>query len=308
MAVSDVLVLRALGVGDLLTAVPALRAIRREFPSARLRLATSVGLRDLVGLIGGIDDIVPTDDLRTMAFCASPGLAVNLHGRGPRSTQLLRRTDPAQVWCHRDPDLGVGGPAWDDGLHEVDRWCRLLRHHGVGADPTDLRIAAPRSAPVVGAIVVHPGAASASRRWPADRFAAVIREVSGQFGGTTVVTGGPGERALVDEVCRAVGPGVPIRRAAPCRLGEMAALVAHARLVICGDTGIAHMATALAAPSVVLFGPTPPGTWGPRIDEDLHTALWMGRSGDPHADRIDPGLAGIGADRVAAAATKQLGR
>ncbi|ORL81705.1 glycosyltransferase family 9 protein [Prescottella equi] len=308
MAVSDVLVLRALGVGDLATAVPALRALRREFPNARLRLATPIGLRDLVGLIGGIDDIVPTSGLRAMAVHTRPDLAVNLHGRGPQSTTLLRGAGPGGVWCHRDPGIGADGPEWDEHLHEVDRWCALLRHHGVPADPTELRIRRPRSAPVEGAIVVHPGAASAARRWPAARFAAVIRELWSAYGGAVVVTGGPGEGGLVDDVCRAGGSGVPVRRAVPCRLGELAALISHARLVVCGDTGIAHLATAFGTRSVVLFGPTPPRTWGPRVDRHLHTVLWTGRRGDPHGARLDPGLADIEAADVVAAASVQLER
>lgn len=307
MALTDVLVLRALGVGDLLTAVPALRAVRRECHGARMRLATSVELRDLVELIGGIDDILPAAGLAAMEPCGRrPDLAVNCHGRGPQSTALLRRTDPAALWCHRDPDIGAAGPEWDAELHEVDRWCRLVRYHGLDADPTDLRIAAPRTAPVEAAIVVHPGAASAARRWPADRFAAVIRELAVRFPGPVVVTGGPGERGLVEQVCRRVGPDGTVLRAVPCRLREMVALVAHARLVVCGDTGTAHVATAVATPSVVLFGPTPPGRWGPRIDEPLHTVLWAGRCGDPHGDRLDPGLANIDAGQVLSAASAQL--
>lgn len=303
----DVLVLRALGVGDLLTAVPALRAIRRAFPQARLRLATSIELGDLVGLIGGIDDIVPTAGLTAMGpWGGPPDVAVNLHGRGPRSSALLRRTDPAALWCHREPGRPGGGPEWDDDLHEVDRWCRLLRHHGVDADPTDLRVATPPACPPDRVVVVHPGAASAARRWPAARFAQVARALADGGRVPVVVTGGPGESGLVEQVCRDAGPDAHVRPAAPRRLRDVAALVAHARLVICGDTGIAHLATAFATPSVVLFGPTPPRNWGPRIDAPLHTVLWAGRRGDPHGSRLDPGLASIGVAQVESAARDHL--
>jgi ADP-heptose:LPS heptosyltransferase len=62
--------------------------------------------------------------------------------------------------------------------------------------------------------------------------------------------------------------------------------------VACGDTGVAHLATALGTPSVVLFGPTPPAEWGPPPDPG-HAVLWAGRRGDPHAAAPDPGLLAI---------------
>jgi ADP-heptose:LPS heptosyltransferase len=60
--------------------------------------------------------------------------------------------------------------------------------------------------------------------------------------------------------------------------------------VICGDTGVAHLATAYCTPSVVLFGPVSPAEWGPPADRLQHRALWAGRRGSPHADLPDPGL------------------
>jgi ADP-heptose:LPS heptosyltransferase len=60
--------------------------------------------------------------------------------------------------------------------------------------------------------------------------------------------------------------------------------------VICGDTGIAHLATAYGTPSVVLFGPVSPRHWGPPPGRPQHQALWAGYTGDTFADRPDPGL------------------
>jgi hypothetical protein len=67
-------------------------------------------------------------------------------------------------------------------------------------------------------------------------------------------------------------------------------LVAAARVVLCSDTGVAHLATAYRTPSVVLFGPVGPADWGPPPGRLRHRALWSGRHGDPAADRADPGL------------------
>jgi ADP-heptose:LPS heptosyltransferase len=80
-------------------------------------------------------------------------------------------------------------------------------------------------------------------------------------------------------------------------------VVATASLVVCGDTGVAHLATAYATPSVVLFGPTPPAYWGPP-DRPWHRSLWTGGTGDPHGDAPDPGLLEIAVDDVVAAAAE----
>jgi ADP-heptose:LPS heptosyltransferase len=71
--------------------------------------------------------------------------------------------------------------------------------------------------------------------------------------------------------------------------------------VVCGDTGVAHLATALRTPSVVLFGPTPPARWGPPADRPWHRVLWAGRTGDPHGRSADDGLLEIDVADVTAA-------
>jgi ADP-heptose:LPS heptosyltransferase len=74
--------------------------------------------------------------------------------------------------------------------------------------------------------------------------------------------------------------------------------VAHAGRVLCGDTGVAHLATAYGTPSVVLFGPTPPSEWGPPPGRTRHRVLWSGGRGDPHAATPDAGLLAITVDDV----------
>jgi uncharacterized protein YjbJ (UPF0337 family) len=81
---------------------------------------------------------------------------------------------------------------------------------------------------------------------------------------------------------------------------ELAAVVAGAGLVLCGDTGVAHLATAFGTPSVLLFGPTPPSEWGPPPERASHVVLHRGDRGDPHADTPDPGLLAITVEDVVA--------
>jgi ADP-heptose:LPS heptosyltransferase len=117
-----------------------------------------------------------------------------------------------------------------------------------------------------------------------------------------VVTGGPAERSLAEQVAALAGLPAGAVAAGRTSLAGLARLVAGADLVVCGDTGVAHLATATGARSVLLFGPVPPTEWGPVRDLDRHVVLWSGRRGDPHGATPDPGLLAIGVPQVLAAA------
>ncbi|HVL28023.1 MAG TPA: glycosyltransferase family 9 protein [Acidimicrobiales bacterium] len=289
-----VLVLRALGLGDLLAALPALRALGDAFPGHRRLLVTDPALAPLVRLAGAAHHVVPSRDLRPLPGPLRPDVAVNLHGRGPESSRLLAALRPRRLVAFAHPEVGetAGGPRWlsqehPSDEHEVERWCRLLWESGIPAD-TD-RLDLEVHAPFTGVTAVHPGAAYPARRWPPERWADVARHES-RSGRQVVVTGGPGEVELASSV--AAMAGLPPRAVRAGRTGvlDLARLVAGAGLVLCGDTGVAHLATATRTPSVVLFGPTPPGLWGPPPDRPLHRVLWAGRGGDPRGHRPDPGL------------------
>jgi ADP-heptose:LPS heptosyltransferase len=194
------------------------------------------------------------------------------------------------------------GPRWTADEHEVARWCRLLDESGMPADPRDLLLEVPDvEPPVRGAVLVHPGAAQASRRWPVERWGRVAAGLAAA-GHDVRVTGGPGERELARAVARTAGLAEEQVLAGRTGLLELAALVAAARLLVSPDTGVAHLATAFGTPSVVLFGPTPPALWGPPADRPQHRALWAGRTGDNFAGEPDAGLLALTVDQVLAAA------
>jgi ADP-heptose:LPS heptosyltransferase len=311
-----VLVLRALQIGDLLVAVPALRAVRRAHPEHRLVLATSAALAPIVERIGGVDLLLPTPDPTAVPWPgAAPDVAVNLHGTGPQSHHALDALNPRRRLGFRCGEVGPGweGPAWNAVAaahpHERARWCALLEAVGIPADADDLRLPAPtpagatdtgsaRAAPVL----VHPGAAYGAKRWPVERFAAVAAALDGPQT-PVLVTGSAGERDLASAV--ADGAGLPPDRVLAGRtdLGALCDLVARAGLVISGDTGIAHLASAYGTPSVVLFGPVDPAQWGPPADGP-HRALAhpATRRGERFVDEPDPALLAIGVEEVLSAA------
>lgn len=301
-----VLVLRALGMGDLLTAVPALRGLAATLPDHRLVLAAPAWLAPLVRLVDAVDEHVEVDELAPLpASLDGVELAVNLHGSGPQSHRLLLDRAPRRLLAYAHPDVpeSADGPDWDGDEHEVARWCRLLASAGIPAIAGDLGLAAPGPPPEAipaGATIVHPGAKSGARRWPAERFAAVAERLAAD-GHDVVVTGSPEERPLARSVAERAGLPDTAVAAGRTGLAGLAAGVAAARAVVAGDTGVGHLATALATPSVLLFGPTPPATWGPPTSRaDRHRVLWRGATGDPLADAPFPGLLGITVDDVLA--------
>lgn len=296
-----IVALRALKLGDLLVAVPALRAIRRHWRRQQFLLATSGWLYPIVRLAGCVDQLVPVAGLEPLpAVARRPDVAINLHGAGPQTNAILDQLQPARRIGHAGH--GWPGPPWVDGIHERDRWCRLLVAHGIPADPGDLYLSRPGTAsPAPGATVVHCGAAYGSKRWPADRFA----EVAGRLradGHHVVLTGSTAERDLARSVATRAGLPEPAVLAGTTSLSELAALVAGARLVVSGDTGTAHLAYAYRTPSVTLFGPAPAAVWGP--PPGPHAALSADelRAGEPFTDEPDPALLGVHPDAVLAAA------
>lgn len=293
-----VLMLRALGLGDFLTGVPAYRALRRAYPDAETVLAAPVALTPLVALCDAVDRLLPAGELEPIRWDGPPPhVAADLHGNGPASHRLVEAAGAATTMMFASAAAPrVTGPWWDEEEHEVVRWCRLLEWWGIKADPADLRLRAPAGDPLVRrAAVVHPGAAFPARRWPAGRFAAVARALAAD-GHRVVVTGTAGERDLAEEVARAAGLPADAVLAGTMGLTEMAALVADAQVVVSNDTGVSHLATAYGVPSVTLFGPVSPALWGPPESDGRHVALWHGtggRPGDPHGTAPDPRLLAI---------------
>jgi ADP-heptose:LPS heptosyltransferase len=312
-------VLRALGLGDAMAGIPALRGLRRRWPERFIALAAGPAIGGWLRELGVIDEVLPTSGLSPLewpppAWIAGGGhIAVDLHGNGPLSHRVLMTTAPDSLVAFRCPLAGhLTGPMWRSDEHEVDRWCRLMRSAGAECDAGDLRL--PTRGRRGEKVVLHPGAASAARRWPVPRWAWLAHRLA-TAGRRVTVTGSDSEHALctaiADEAQR-LSPGSALGfevLAGSLNLSELADVVGRAALLISGDTGVAHLATAFGTRSVLLFGPTPPQWWGPAIDRDLHTVLWHGQQvapGDPHGNQIDPALAAITCEEVLAAAELQL--
>ncbi|MBT2501142.1 glycosyltransferase family 9 protein [Curtobacterium sp. ISL-83] len=297
----ELLALRAIKLGDLLVAVPALHALRRAYPDHRITLATTAWLAPVVELIPDVDVHLAQHGLDHAigAPHRTVDVAVNLHGTGPESSDLVAALGARRVIGHHDPAHGWDGPEWADGVHERERWAGLVSWHGIPADPDDVAIARPVDPPVVtGAAVVHVGAFHGARHWPTDRFADVVRGLRTR-GLDVVLTGGADDVVRARAVADAAGLAPEAVLAGVLDLQPFAAVVAAARLVVTVDTGAAHLASAYGIPSVVLFGPAPPEAWGPPVSGP-HVVLTDAsvRLGDVFSEVPDPALLAVSAEDV----------
>jgi len=106
-------------------------------------------------------------------------------------------------------------------------------------------------------LVVHPGATALSRRYPAERFGVAAQAVVDETGCQVVFTGGAHEQALIEQAQRHMtDPGVSL--AGQLTLGELAALIAGAQVIVCNNSGPVHIAAAVGTPVAVLYALTNP--------------------------------------------------
>jgi lipopolysaccharide heptosyltransferase II len=120
--------------------------------------------------------------------------------------------------------------------------------------------------------LIAPGTRWETKRWPAERFAAVARMLRSEHGLAVVLAGAPDEVDVADRV-RELAGGRVVNLAGRTSLLEMTALVAGAAIVVMNDTGPMHLAVALNRPLVAIYGPTNPSRTGPYGQENAVVRL-----------------------------------
>ncbi len=274
--VDQIAVLRANALGDFLLALPALEALKRAYPAARLTLlGREWHARFLRGRPGPVDDVVALPPISGVS--APPGtgptpdhlydelngrfdLALQMHGGGRDSNPFLRRLGARLTAGLRTPDAEPLD-RWVPYIpyqHETLRYLEVARLVGADGHALEPRVAVTRTdwaelSRVAGSlprgvIAVHPGANDERRRWPPERFATV----ADRLGRPVVVTGTEPERDLVERVVRAMRrPATPM--IGELSIGGLAALYAACDLLVSNDTGPRHLAAATGTPTVGIF-------------------------------------------------------
>ncbi len=154
-------------------------------------------------------------------------------------------------------------------------------------------------------IIMNPGGGWRSKCWAPENYAALIRELAGIRHEQVLLTGSPSEEPMIGGILQS--PGVQRARYIPTTLVQFIALARRARLFIGGDTGPLHLAAAVGAPIVGIYGPTDPVRNGPFAADDIALS---NRSPIDHTRRgANPAyLSGISVASVAAAVEERLAR
>jgi ADP-heptose:LPS heptosyltransferase len=337
---AEIAVFRALKLGDLLCTIPALRALRRAFPSSRITLISLPWAQQLVRRFRAyLDAFIPFPGFpgfpeQPFDVAALPcflheaqsrrfDLALQLHGSGTLSNPVVALLGARHMagyfrsgeFC---PDPERFFP-WRSREHEVHRYLALLRELGIVADDAalefpvtdedrdDLRRAAGSSLDQGDYVCMHPGSQLPSRRWHAERFAAVADALA-EDGLNVVLTGVAGEAALNRQVARSMRARA-IDLAGKTSLGAAAALIDGAKLLVSNDTGVAHIAAARRTPSVRISCGGDERRWAP-LEEDIHRVVHHPVECKPCSYGICPKghecAAGVDTESVIAAARELL--
>lgn len=282
-------------LGDLVCATPAIRALRHALPGAKIVLVTLPLLRDLAMRLPAVDGYA--------AFPGYPGLAEQLFDArktarffaGMQAAGLDLAVQMHESGIHSNPFTLMLGARWTAGFvrpgdgpgrldaalpiprtgHEVDRLLALAAFLGApprgrhtefplwaGDRATAAALLAGADEPLIG---LHPGARDPARLWDPRALGAAGAALRRLHGGTVVVLAGPGEEEMAEAVAERAGPPC-LCLAGRTPLAVLGAVIARLAVLVCNDSGPAHVAYALGTPAVVVSDGSSLERYGPPLE------------------------------------------
>lgn len=180
-------------------------------------------------------------------------------------------------------------PPGGECINRVEKFLSLAAAAGVPVENAGYRIPLSRESRtrvdafveerrLNGYVAIHPGTSDfgKAKRWRSDRFSALARRIEAERGLTSVITWGPGERSLAEEIVRD-SEGRAILSMETRSILDLAEIIRRARLFIGCDSGPLHLSSAVRTPSVALFGPKDPRIYGPY--NPLHRVVYKAENG-----------------------------
>jgi heptosyltransferase-1 len=298
---SRILIIKPSAIGDVVHTLPILNLLRRRFPRSHIAWLVTTTCAGLLQGHPQLDEVILFDrgrigrgwwrpsgmagffDLCGELMRRNFSLVLDLQGLlrsgiltfatgAPRRIGFANAREGATMfYTHHVPIDTME-------QHAIDRYLRMVESIGCETGPikyifpTD---AADRSAvdAMLGNVgpfaTLLPGTNWPTKRWPIDKFAAIVEPLRTRFGLRTVVAGGPGDAELARRI------PADLDLTGKTNLRQLVALLERSALVIANDSGPMHIASALGRPLVVPFGPTNPIRTGPyrRMDTVLRLDL-----------------------------------
>lgn len=280
--IRSMLVIRPGGIGDAVLLVPALRALKEQYPTARITVLAEKRNSAVFSLCPVVDTILLYDRQSDLLQAVRGAYDVTVDteqwhrlsaviARMTRSPVLIgyATNERARLFSH------LVRYSHDD--YEATSFLNLLEPLGVqGRLMTERYLSIPDASAAVAAhlladlgdapfVTVFPGASIPERRWGVDRFHRVVRWLSA-FGVQAVVVGGKDDRQQGEAI---VAGGSGLNLAGRTSLVETAALIERSALLVSGDSGVLHIAVGLGKPTVSLFGPGRADKWAPRGERHI---------------------------------------
>jgi heptosyltransferase I len=290
----NILIVRLGALGDIVHAIPAAAALRAAYPDARIDWLVERRHREILDLVTCIDEVVVLERSTIAGWLAATrelrarGYDAAIDFQGLMKSAVLARASGASrvvgfsIWHLREKGAR---PFYSESLepardaahgHVIYKNLRLIEALGVtgariefplrrvDSPARDAILAAAAGAPFA---LLNPGAGWPNKRWYTDRFgelASFLREVRGLV---PFVLWGPGEQALAERVIESSGGAALMAPAT--RLADLVEICRDASIMVSGDTGPLHVATAVGTPVVAIFGPTDPVRNGPWARDDV---------------------------------------
>ncbi len=268
-------------LGDVINTIPALKSLGARFPKAAIEAAGNRQWMELL-LAGNVvdaiqdlelpgfhtlfsDEALPDDRLKN--FLEKFDLIISwLRDRdGTMEDKLMRLGKRSIFFKEKFPpapgslpaSMLLSQPVRELGIHELPKWPEL-NLSGLNTNQTH----EPSVDSSESYVVIHPGSGSESKCWPADRFARIAETLTRDIDLRVIALEGPADEEAAGEMLKESKEKIRIVKDLPVL--DVAFMMSRAKLFIGNDSGISHLAAALGIPSVVVFGPTDPGVWGPR--------------------------------------------
>jgi heptosyltransferase-1 len=292
MADPRFLLIRLGSLGDVIHALPAASALRDTFPAARIDWAVEPKWARLLEGNPDISEVISVDRksaggiVRTVGKLRSAKYTCAIDFQALYKSAILADASGAARRVGFKSGYAREGLAvffYTDrlnpcGPHKVDHNLTLVEHVGarksyvrfpLSIRPEDEeRVASELKAHKLQEyFVLNPGGGWKSKCWPAERYGNLSRKLTERFGWRGVVSFGPGEEHLAQQVIKSAADSPPV--AISLGLGPLLPLLRRAKFVVSADTGPLHVASALGAPVVGLFGPTDPSRNGPHSSRDI---------------------------------------